>query len=173
MRPIMILLVCALTPIASAQAQIKQEPKQKPKLDTYAIDGDSLQIGKDEVRLWGIDAPEYNQTCEPNTVQAGRIAKAFLQHLVDNKPVQCKHKGRDHYGRPLVICLNHEGSDLGRKMVEAGWAWSTPKYSVDYVDYESAARHQKLGVHAMICELPWNWRRQNGRGSQPVPPLKK
>lgn len=167
MRSIALIMACALATGAQAQT------KSKPYVDTYAIDGDSLQIGKDEVRLWGIDAPEFNQTCEPNTVQVGRISRAFLQHLIDNKPVQCRGKGRDHYGRPLVICLNHEGSDLSRKMVEAGWAWAFARYAPDYVEYEQAARQQKLGVHAMTCTVPWEWRRLHGRGTQPVPPLKK
>lgn len=167
MRTLIIVLACALS--LSAQAQTKP----KPFVDTYAIDGDSLQIGKDEVRLWGIDAPEFNQTCQPNHVQVGRIARAFLQHLIDNKPVQCKSKGRDVYGRPLVICLNHEGSDMSRKLVEAGWAWAFARYALDYVPYEQEARRQHLGVHAMTCTVPWEWRRLHGTGQSPVPSLKK
>ena len=33
------------------------------KAEKYVIDGDSLTIGDKEIRLIGIDAPEYNQTC--------------------------------------------------------------------------------------------------------------
>lgn len=29
-----------------------------------AMDGDSLMVGETEVRLHGIDAPEYTQTCQ-------------------------------------------------------------------------------------------------------------
>jgi len=28
------------------------------------VDGDGLKIGNQSIRLWGIDAPELDQTCE-------------------------------------------------------------------------------------------------------------
>jgi endonuclease YncB( thermonuclease family) len=168
MRTITLLLACALT--TSAQAHRTHAQTKKPVV--HVIDGDSLQIGSEEIRLWGIDAPEYNQTCNDNQ-QAGRTSRAFLVFLIDNKVPTCRAKGRDRYGRPLMICLNHQGSDLSRLMVEAGWAWAYAQYSQDYVGYEHQAMRAKLGVHGMKCELPWLWRQQHGRGGAPVPPLKK
>lgn len=169
MRHLTILLACALTFSAQAHGAHAQT-KTKPSI--HVIDGDSIEIGTQEIRLWGIDAPEYNQTCSGDQ-QAGRTARAFLIYLIDNKVPTCRSKGRDRYGRTLMICLNHDGMDVSRLMVEAGWAWAFTKYSHDYVEYEVAAMRNKLGVHAMKCELPWEWRKQHGRGTSPVPPLKK
>jgi micrococcal nuclease len=168
MRTMLTLLACAAAACLSAQAQTK-----KPVV--HVIDGDSIEINLGDkiqtIRLWGIDAPEYNQTCGDQ--QAGRTSRAFLVFLIDNKVPTCRAKGRDRYGRTLMICLNHQDRDLSRLMVEAGWAWAFAQYSQDYVGYEVQAMRQKLGVHGMKCELPWLWRQQHGRGGSPVPPLKK
>lgn len=120
-------------------------------------------------RLFGIDAPELNQTCGTSAVEAGRTARAFLMHVVNDKPLKCKFKGRDRHGRALMICLNHEQRDVSRLMVEAGWAWAYAQFTLDYVEYEAAARRQSLGVHGMQCELPSLWRQRHGRGGSPTP----
>lgn len=41
--------------------------------DLFVRDGDSFSIGGQEVRLWGIDAPEYHQNCFTL-----RVIEAFL-----------------------------------------------------------------------------------------------
>jgi hypothetical protein len=39
------------------------------------IDGDSLRSGDSEFRLFGIDAPEYSQTCSEQVGRLGIVAK--------------------------------------------------------------------------------------------------
>lgn len=168
MRPLLIFMACVLatsTPISQTGAQQKQ-----PRQVVDVIDGDSLTIDNKEIRLWGIDAPELRQTCGDQ--EAGKVARAFLQHLVDNKPVRCTYKGRDRYGRSLMLCRNHANLDVGQAMVDAGWAWAYAQFTIDYVVNELEARRLRRGVHNMTCEFPWNWRQHQGRGGKPVPPLK-
>jgi endonuclease YncB( thermonuclease family) len=71
-----------------------------------AIDGDTLRIHGQRVRLWGIDALEHDQTCDdPSTTTTqtkwlgGIEATAFLAKLVDNKTVRCEPRGNDQYRR--------------------------------------------------------------------------
>ncbi len=39
-----------------------------PSRDVYVKDGDNFILNDEEVRLWGIDAPEFNQECVKNQV---------------------------------------------------------------------------------------------------------
>lgn len=172
-----ILTLSALLVIAHpATAKQPTSPMQSPPLP-HVIDGDSINWNGQDIRLHGIDAPEFLQTCTqagtPEPVPVGRMARDYLVTLIDNKPVQCRYKSRDSkYGRPVMTCTNYQGRDLGRAMVEAGWAWAYVYYSLDYLDDERIAAKYKVGVHAMSCEYPWDWRRSHGNGGRPTPPLK-
>ena len=56
-------------------------------------DGDSLVINNRRIRLQGIDAPEYHQTCgdaKGFDYPCGQKALVFMQHLVAHKKVFCK-----------------------------------------------------------------------------------
>ena len=48
----------------------------------HVIDGDSIQVAGTEVRLWGIDAPEWTQTCQEKN---GETYRYGLDAVVFNK----------------------------------------------------------------------------------------
>lgn len=125
------------------------------------IDGDTLEIEGKKIRLFGIDAPELNQTCEwPNqTIQCGEIAKTAMMDLVAGAKVICQEKDTDRYGRTVAVCFA-EGFDIGRNMVHTGWALAYRKYSMDYVDTESKAQQAKHGMWKGEFVLPWEWRKR-------------
>jgi endonuclease YncB( thermonuclease family) len=67
--------------------------------EASAIDGDSLNM---EIRLFGIDTPEADQTCKDaqgRTYPCGQIASEALAALLKNKVISCEIKTRDRYGR--------------------------------------------------------------------------
>jgi endonuclease YncB( thermonuclease family) len=122
-------------------------------------DGDSLTIGTERIRLRGIDAPEYDQTCRRNSADypCGRRARESLSALIGGRPVSCSGWERDKYDRLLATCMSG-GSDLNRGQVEAGWA-------VAYGDYraeEEAARRNGAGLWAGSFERPRDWREMHG-----------
>jgi endonuclease YncB( thermonuclease family) len=119
-------------------------------------DGDTLKIGGQRYRLFGIDAPESQQTC-PDGWPAGRLAASHLQSLIAGRSVTCQAKDRDRYGRTVAVCFAG-GIDLGERMVRDGFAWAFVRYSQSYVDEEARARAGKLGVHAHGCVAAWEWR---------------
>lgn len=88
------------------------------------IDGDSLRVGSVEVRLWGIDAPEWH---EPGGAQA----TAYLRSLVRGQDVNCETRDTDRYGRTVAQCF--VGSmDIARALVQSGHARDWPRYSGGY-----------------------------------------
>lgn len=122
-------------------------------------DGDTLKLGDTTYRLWGIDAPESQQTC-PDGWPAGRLAATQLQTLIKGRPVVCEAKDTDRYGRTVAIC-RAGGEDLSALMVRSGMAWAFVRYSRDYMDQEARARADRVGVYAHQCEPPWEWRARN------------
>ena len=87
------------------------------------IDGDTIEVAGERIRLHGIDAPEMDQTCEwpDSTIACGAIAKAELADAIAGAEVRCEERDRDRYGRIVAVC-HASGHDIGRAMVDAGWA---------------------------------------------------
>jgi endonuclease YncB( thermonuclease family) len=132
-----------------------------------AGDGDSLTVGQTKIRLFGIDAPELNQTCTRGGSQWGCGAEAAdrLSRLVTGQQVFCVALGEDDYGRTLARCT--VGSvDVNRTMVETGYAVAFRKYSTDYVAAEDRAKAAKLGLWSGTFEMPQEYR-SGARAAKP------
>jgi endonuclease YncB( thermonuclease family) len=126
-------------------------------------DGDSITMNGERMRLSGIDALEFNQTCKRHgeTRACGREAARVLRRLIGDRTIFCRHVERDRYERLLVKC-DVDGQSVNRQMVLQGWA-------VAYGDFhaeERQARANKRGLWAGSFELPSDWRRQHRLGDQ-------
>lgn len=111
------------------------------------IDGDSLIVNGVEVRLHGIDAPEYKQYCfrkDGSKYRCGVAARDYLQILVKGK-INCETKAKDRYKRSVAVCYAN-GEDINLKMVENGWAVAYTRYGDEYKNAEKNARREKLGI---------------------------
>lgn len=104
-----------------------------------AVDGDTLDISGTRIRLWGIDAPERNET-------GGQDAKRWLSYLVYNTTVNCVPTGIRSHGRTVAQCsVSQFSADLGESMVRAGFALDCFRYSHGrYRDLEPPAARQHL-----------------------------
>jgi endonuclease YncB( thermonuclease family) len=103
------------------------------------IDGDTLEIQGERVRLHGIDAPETGQVCSLNGKpwSCGRAATDLLRDLIGGREVDCRSLGRDRYGRMIGKCKVGR-LDLGAEMVTRGMAVAYLRYSQDYLQTRSA-----------------------------------
>jgi endonuclease YncB( thermonuclease family) len=120
-----------------------------------AIDGDSLLVGTREVRLYGIDAPEFTQTCqrEGRSWGCGSDAAFQLSKLVNSKQINCTSLGVDTHGRTLARCKVGE-TDINRTLVATGYAVAYRRYSMDYVSAEESAKLARRGIWTSTFELP-------------------
>lgn len=135
-----------------------------------AKDGDSLIVGDREVRLFGIDAPEWDQACTRDGKQwaCGQEAADRLSKLVTGKQVSCLTIDIDANGRTVARC-SVGSTDVNRQMVASGYATAYRHYSADYVPAEESAKAAKLGLWAGSFQDPRGYRReQDEELSQPV-----
>ncbi len=97
------------------------------------IDGDSLEINGERIRLHGIDAPETRQLCrlDGKPWRCGEDATSALAGKVGRQHVTCQERDRDRYGRMVAKC-RVAGSDLGEWMVLNGWAVAYVYFSYEY-----------------------------------------
>lgn len=90
------------------------------------IDGDSLRIGERNIRIWGLDAPEWNQP-------GGRQATAVMNALVAaGGSITCRTFYLDRYGRDVARCVTEHGRDLACEMIRSGAARDYTYYSDGY-----------------------------------------
>ncbi len=124
-----------------------------------AGDGDSLTVGESSVRLFGIDAPEFGQSCTRNGQEwaCGAEAAEQLARLVTGKQVRCVSMGTDQYDRVLGRCT--VGTlDVNRAMVAGGHAVAFRRYSTDYVSAEESAKANRRGLWAGTFKMPSEYR---------------
>lgn len=126
------------------------------------IDGDTIEIAGERVRIWGVDAPEDGQTCTrgAETWRCGQQSAFALADWIGQRPVTCQEQDRDRYGRSVATC-SVGGQDMGEWLVRHGWAIEYTQYSDGrYQAAERAARAAGSGVHAGPFTPPWEWRHQ-------------
>ena len=130
----------------------------KPKV----IDGDTIYIHKNKIRLHAIDAPETKQTCILNSKKwaCGKQSTKELTKLISNKSVTCKVNDIDVYYRFIAVCFI-DTIDINQWMVENGWAIAYRYYSSDYIFEEKFARENKLGIWSSLFIEPYKYRQKN------------
>ena len=84
------------------------------------IDGDTIVVAGERVRLEGIDAPELRQTCTAYGQQwaCGRTSAEWLKEHLNGRQVECVGHARDRY-RPAAGGLlrrrrKHQRADRAR-----------------------------------------------------------
>lgn len=88
--------------------------------DTFTLSGESRRI-----RVWGLDAPEWNH-------QSSSTATSTLRSLISGKYLRCAVLDLDRYGRLVAQCLLPNGRDIAAEMIRSGTATEYCRYSGGY-----------------------------------------
>ncbi len=130
----------------------------KPKI----VDGDTIHIGKNKIRLHAIDAPEINQKCIKNNINwdCGIESTKFLNSIIGNAQIECITNGKDRYERYIAVCYK-DTINLNSQMVLNGWAIAYRYYSLDYIIEEEEAKSKNLGIWSGKFEEPYLFRKKN------------
>ena len=139
--------------LATACGPVAAKPTQAGESDivgvTSVIDGDTIEIHGDRIRLDGFDTPERGSRC--GRVNVYQQASLALANFVGRRIVRCESSGKDRYDRYIANC-EVGGHSLAEHMVEEGWGRDWPKYSNRaYADEERKARNAKRGVWGLEC----------------------
>ncbi|MGH1417745.1 MAG: thermonuclease family protein [Hyphomicrobiaceae bacterium] len=141
------------------------------------IDGDTLEISGQRIRLQGIDAPEKGQKCPRRwigTWSCGKKATRWLRRLIALRAVRCKSEGIGKYGRVLATCFVGT-REINKTMVREGYAWAFVKYSNRYKNDENFARRELRGVwtgagRQRLAKPAWEYRQKRWvRAAQVAP----
>jgi endonuclease YncB( thermonuclease family) len=125
------------------------------------IDGDTIEIHGQRIRLFGIDAPEGGQQCrrpDGTRWRCGQRAALALQDHIDRRPITCEQRDTDRYGRIVARCAV-AGEDINAWLVANGWAVAYTRYSGDYVEQQIRARAERRGIWSGDFVIPSDWRR--------------
>ena len=122
-------------------------------------DGDSFWLlTKDKqqinIRLHGIDAPEYNQPYS-------KVAKQFVSGLIFKKMVSVQQTAKDEKYDRIVGIVTVDGVNVNEALLKAGLVWHYKQYDHNptWAKLEAESRRQRVGLWADTAPVaPWDWR---------------
>jgi endonuclease YncB( thermonuclease family) len=166
-----VLAVAIAISITAATRAADAPPANAPVTGTaLAIDASHVSIEGQRFKLFGIDAPDVDETCNDAKGVAypcGVEARAALAALVAGKSVTCRPRGPNQFDETLARCMAGP-VDLARDLAEAGWAIADRTRTLDYEPSELAAREAKRGIWQGRFVPPVDW-----RAGERVPPARQ
>jgi endonuclease YncB( thermonuclease family) len=130
------------------------------------IDGDTIQVNGEVIRILDIDAPESAQYCfksseslDAGSWPCGRRAALALSDWIGQQTVTCDTTKKDRYNRWLAHCAV-AGQDMAEWLAANGWAVPYHDCKCGVIrDAAHNARAAQLGIWTSAFTLPWEWRK--------------
>lgn len=123
--------------------------------EVEVIDGDTILVSGEPVRLLGIEAPDPGASCsrDGQSYPCGQEAARVLRQLIAGAEVRCDGLEGPRFGDVIVASCKADGRDLAGELVRRGWARADRRYASRYEHEEERARAAKLGLWAGTT--PW------------------
>lgn len=86
------------------------------------VDGDTIKVSGQSIRLWGIDAPELSEPF-------GEASKRSLKNLINERSVTCTQVSNARSYNRIVATCKIGNMDLGAAQVSSGAALDCAHYS--------------------------------------------
>ncbi|MFD3190588.1 thermonuclease family protein [Sedimentitalea sp. HM32M-2] len=164
------LRICAVFVLASLSVAAVAGP-QGPTGIVRVIDADTWDVGGQRVRLFGIDAPELDQTCRRASGEVwacGKWATDQVRRRYQGRKARCTALTTDRYRRIVARC-DALGADVGSVLVTEGLAFAYRRYSMDYDLDEKRAAVRNRGLHASRMQSPAEHRAARQRPVRAAP----
>ncbi|TCZ56262.1 thermonuclease family protein [Roseicella aquatilis] len=170
--PLMVLSGLGLVGLVGAQAvprdlfQGRGEPPPllAPAGEVRVLDGETLRLGRQVLRLAALQAPERGlAACRDAAGRArdcGAAAADALAALVAGRDLACRVEGADGRGRALGTC-EAGGVEVNATLIATGWALADAKASPALAAAEAAARQGGRGLWGEARPAPDSWRRRS------------
>lgn len=123
------------------------------------VDGDTLLMNGERLRLAGIDAPELDQTCQQGSlvIACGTNSQKFLAAHVEHQPLGCLIHFRDTVGRLVATCYA-EDFEVNGTLIARGQAVVWKHAPSPYDGMAADARDGSVGIWETVFEHPFDWR---------------
>ncbi len=89
--------------------------------DLVAVDGDTVRLGDERIRIIGLDAPELHARCRDERRLAERARDRMAELVAGERVEVIRSTRRDKYRRTLAI-IRVNGVDVARVMIFEGLA---------------------------------------------------
>lgn len=120
-------------------------------VNVRVIDGDTIVLDGERIRIVGMDACELGQTMilDGRQWDCGEAGRIRMVQLIGSSAVRCDCERRDVYGRRVARCFVGE-LDLGRQLVAEGLAlvyrFRGRPTAPELVAVEADARRAGVGI---------------------------
>ena len=135
------------TPRPAPPPRRDDKPEIRKFARVVAIDAGHLRADKTVIRLFGISAPERNETCDASSGRSwpcGARALGALQAFLRMRAIECEMRGEVE--QELVGLCRIGNTDLSGWLVRQGWAELDEDVDAGYGDALKAAKKEKLGL---------------------------
>jgi endonuclease YncB( thermonuclease family) len=130
----------------------------------HVIDGDTLAIDGQRIRLFGIDSVEADQRCgggegaqKVPMWSCGAWVTGEVRARYEGRTLDCFQVTEDRYRRIVAVC--YDGArEVNRELVQAGLAFAAPQYSDAYLRDQAAALRAKAGLIGTGVQSPADFR---------------
>lgn len=132
----------AALPLWAAQPEIAGMPR--------IIDGDTLEVAGQRIRIGGIDAPEMREQCQDAAGQqwpCGSWAKDAAQAMLAGHMLRCVDLGQRSYDRVVGRCYL-DGRDIAIDLIEAGAARPCLRHAREQGQEQTYLRAEQRAVKA-------------------------
>ena len=104
----------------------------------HVIDGDTIVVERQKIRLAGVNAPELDQAW-------GQKSKWEMVKILKDKVVKVVPNGETSYDRIVATCYIDGDKDIGAELISRGLARDIPAFTGGkYKEYETGAGRRRV-----------------------------
>ena len=114
----------------------------------HVVDGNTIIINFQNIRLHGIEAPNAEQLCEIDGESwlCGWEATNALAHIVGRHWVSCRQNRLNEGGVVDATCFAGNVLNINAWMVRNGWATAQNQTNTRFLQLETLARQEQIGI---------------------------